>query len=190
MIAGLTRNKIPDVALFVAFNIAAVLLVVVLVIAPVLTHFSERSEDISESSAQLRRFENILYRANADSGATSKTGDPYYPAGEERIVSADIQASLKTLALNAGVNLLAIRGLPAGRAQQMHLVSVGIEVEGPLASIRDMMRAIESQTPLLLLSSATLRSVTDGDDGAIRAQLTVQGAMRDGQKASEGASSQ
>ncbi len=74
VIAGLTRNKIPDVALFVAFNIAAVLLVVVLVIAPVLTHFSERSENISESSAQLRRFENILYRANADSASDVQDG--------------------------------------------------------------------------------------------------------------------
>lgn len=190
MIAGLTRNRIPDVALFVAFNIAAVMLVVVLVVAPVLTHFSERSEDIAESSAQLRRFETILHQAKADSARTSGTGDPYYPAGEERVVSADIQASLKSLAQNAGVNLLAIRGLPAGRIQQMHLVAVGIEVEGPLASIRDMMRAIESQTPMLLLSSATLRSVTDGDDGAIRAQLTVQGAMRDGPRAGEEANSQ
>jgi hypothetical protein len=39
--------------------------------------------------------------------------------------------------------------------------------------------AIENQTPFLFVTAASLRSATDGDDGLIRAELKVQGAMRD-----------
>jgi len=56
---------------------------------------------------------------------------------------------------------------------------VGVDLEGSLVAIRDMMRAVERQTPLLFVGSVSLRSVAEGDDGAIRAELMVMGAIRD-----------
>ena len=50
---------------------------------------------------------------------------------------------------------------------------------GLLAAVRDMILAIENQTPFLFVTAASLRSVTEGKDGPIRAELKVQGAMRD-----------
>jgi hypothetical protein len=87
------------------------------------------------------------------------------------------------MAANAGVNLLAIRGLQGGQSQPLQMVAVGVEIEGPLRAIRDMISAIENQTPLLFVTSATFRSLADGDDGAIRAELRVQGAIRGGSRA-------
>ena len=43
-----------------------------------------------------------------------------------------------------------------------------------------MVFAIENQTPLLFVPSASFRSLADGEDGPIRAELRVQGAIRDG----------
>ena len=42
-----------------------------------------------------------------------------------------------------------------------------------------MILAIENQTPFLFVTAASFRSVNDGEDGPIRAELKVQGAMRD-----------
>ena len=65
------------------------------------------------------------------------------------------------------------------RYQQMRMVTVGMELEGSLPAIRDLILAIENQTPTLFVAEASLRSATEGDDGLIRAELRVRGAMRE-----------
>jgi hypothetical protein len=179
MIATISR-KINRGALFLAFNVSLVLFIVMFLLAPVLAHFASRSEDISESVAQLAHFRRIAHGASILTNKSSQGGDPFLPGSEERVVSADLQASLKAIAINAGVNLLGIRGLPGSRSQQLHMVAVNVELEGSLPAVRDMIIAIENQTPFLFVTAVSLRSVSDGEDGPIRAELKVQGAMRDG----------
>ena len=98
---------------FLAFNAAAILFVALFILAPILSHFADRSEEISENAAQLARFQNLAHAAKRPTGNTGRSGDPFLPGSEERVASADLQASLKSMAANAGVNLLAIRGLQA-----------------------------------------------------------------------------
>jgi hypothetical protein len=172
------RDNIPRVALFVAFNVLVVLFVVAFLLAPVLGHFANRNEEISESAAQLAHFRKIVRSASTNTNKPSQGGDPFLPGSEERVVSADLQASLKAIAVNAGVNLLGIRGLPGGGSQQLRMIAVSVELEGSLPAVRDMILAIESQTPFLFVRSASFRSVNDGEEGPIRAELKVSGAMR------------
>ena len=168
---------------FLAFNAAALLFIVFFLLTPVMGHFSGRAEEISDHAAQLAHFQNAVRAEKKPVGGAGRSGDPFLPGSEERVASADLQASLKSMAANAGVNLLAIRGLQGGRSQPLQMVAVSVEIEGPLRAIRDMISAIENQTPLLFVSSATFRSLADGDDGAIRAELRVQGAIRGGSRA-------
>ena len=168
---------------FLAFNAAAILFVALFILAPILSHFADRSEEISENAAQLARFQNLGRAAKKPAGSAGRSGDPFLPGSEERVASADLQASLKSMAANAGVNLLAIRGLQGGRTQPLHMVAVSVELEGPPKAIRDMIFTIENQTPLLFVSTASLRSLADGEDGSIRAELRVQGAIRSGSQA-------
>ena len=92
---------------------------------------------------------------------------------------------MKSIAANAGVNLLGIRGLQSSRSQLLRMIAVNVEMEGSLRAVRDMILAIENQTPLLFVSAVSLRSVADGEDGPIRAELKIQGAMRDGSSSAE-----
>lgn len=179
MIATISR-KINRAALFLAFNVSAVLFIVIFLLAPVLGHFASRGEDISESAAQLAHFRKIARNAGTPTSASSRGEDPFLPGAEERVVSADLQAGLKTIATNAGVNLLGIRGLPGTRSQQLRMVAVNVELEGSVPAVRDMIVAIENQTPFLFVTAVSFRSVSDGEDGPIRAELKVQGAMRGG----------
>ena len=179
-----TAWKIPRGAPFLAFNISVVLFIVIFLLTPVLGHFTDRSEEISESAAQLAHFRKIARSVSAPAGKASHKAsqgvDAFLPGTEERVASADLQASLKSIAGSAGVNLLGIRGLPGSRYQQLRMVAVSVELEGSLAAVRDMVVAIENQTPFLFVTAAALRSVGEGEDGPIRAELKVQGAMRDG----------
>jgi hypothetical protein len=179
MIDSISR-KLPRGALFLAFNVFAVLFIVMFLLAPVLAHFAGRSEDIAENAAQLAHFQNIIRSAKTVTNKSAGGADPFLPGSEERVVSADLQASLKAIATNAGVNLLGVRGLQGSQSQQLRMVAVSVELEGSLSAVRDMILAIENQTPFLFVTAASLRSVTDGDQGPIRAELKVQGAMRGG----------
>jgi len=178
MIAAM-RNNIPRGALFVAFNVLVVLFVVVFLLAPVLGHFSNRNEEISESAAQLAHFRKIMRSTGTLASAPPQGGDPFLPGSEERVVSADLQASLKAITTKTGANLLGIRGLPGGRSQQLRMIAVGVELEGSLVAVRDVILAIESQTPFLFVASASFRSVNEGEEGPVRAELKVLGAMRE-----------
>ena len=175
---GLVSKRIPRGALFLAFNASAVLFLILFVFAPVLTHFASRSEEISENAAQLSHFQILTRDAEALMKAPH-AGDPFLPGSEERVVSADLQASLKAIAATAGVRFLGIHGLEGTRSQQLRMVAASVELEGPLPSIRNVILAIENQMPLLFVTAASLRSLAEGDEGLIRAELKVQGAMRD-----------
>ena len=187
---ALTGRKIPRVVLFVAFNAFALLFVIAFLIAPVLAHFFDRSEDISENVAQLAHFQSIIRQATAEVVTDPQAADPFLAGREERVVSADLQANLKSVASAAGVALLGVRGVQNNRSQQLHMVAVSVEIEGALPAIRDMVLAIESQTPFLFVTEASFRSIADGDGGPIRAELKVQGAMRGDEVRPEETSSQ
>ena len=172
-------RRMPRGALFLAFNALAMLFLTLFVIAPVWTHFANRSEEISETASQLAHFQTLARNTKALMKSAPQAGDPFMVGSEERVVSADLQAGLKTIATDAGVHLLGIRGLQGSRSQQLHMVAVNVELEGPLPSIRNVLLAIENQMPFLFVTTASLRSVADGDDGLIRAEFKVQGAIRD-----------
>jgi general secretion pathway protein M len=180
MIAAIPK-KIPRGTSFLAFNILVMLFIVIFLLTPVLGHFASRSEEISESAAQLAHFRQLARSVSRQANRSSSAADPFLPGTEERVASADLQAGLKGIAANAGVNLLGVRGLQGSRDQQLRMVAVSLELEGSLAAVRDMIVAIENQTPFLFVTSASFRSVSEGEDGPIRAELKVQGAMRDGQ---------
>ena len=171
---------------FLAFNATAILFVLTFLIGPILAHFAARGEEISDNAAQLARFQNVTLAAKKSAGSVGEAGDPFLPGNEERVASADLQAGLKAMAANAGVNVLAIRGQTGVRVQQLQMAAVSVELEGPLRAIRDLISAIENQTPLLFVSTASFRSLADGEDSMIRAELRVHGAIRHGAQPSAG----
>jgi hypothetical protein len=182
---ALADSKTVRTALFLALNMLFVVFLVAFVVAPVLSHFTERSDDIAENTAQLAHFQAIMRETKAFMANGPATEEAFLPGQEERVVSADLQASLISAATAAQVHLLGVRGLPAHRFQQLHMVVVGAELEGSPAAVRDMIVALENQRPFLFVSDVTFRSLADGDGGPIRADLKVQGAMRDREKPSE-----
>lgn len=182
------RMKLANGTPFIAFNAAAILFVIVMLFAPILSHFSARSESIAEDAAQLAHFQNVMRAHDKSAGSIGRSGDPFLADNEERVASADLQAHLKSMGANAGVTALAIRGLQTARVQPLHMVAVSIELEGPLKAVRDMIFTIESETPLLFITAASFRSLADGEDGPIRADLRIQGAIRDGSRGNGGLS--
>jgi general secretion pathway protein M len=169
--------KISHRLSFLTFNVFATLFVVLFVIAPLMSHFSERSEEILEDASQLSHFRSIHRAAKVLMDRTEQTGDPFLPGAEERLASADLQANLKAIAAAAGARFLGVHGLQIGRTKSSHMVAASLELEGPLQTIRDAVRTIETQTPFLFIAFAEFRRASDTDETVIHAELKVQGSM-------------
>jgi len=171
-------TKSPRLAAFVAFNVLFILVIVVFLLAPIVSHFASRSEEISERAAQLTHFRQMASSAGKLNGKSAVAGDPFFPGSEERLVSADLQASLKAMARRSGVELLGIRGLQVAGSRQLRMVNVAVDFVGTASAVRNMIADIESQTPFLFVAAASVQSVNNGEDGPLRVEMKVQGAMR------------
>jgi hypothetical protein len=163
---------------FAGVNLCAAFAVCMLVVLPLATYFGERKDEILETAGQLADVRAVTERASRLAKAGRSGPDPYLPAAEDRVASADLQAGLQALANGKGLQIQAVRGLPAVPKGRWRAIPVGLEVEGPVEALRDLVAAIEQQTPFLFITDISLRPLSDGDDGRMRASMTVEGALR------------
>ncbi|MGY3560503.1 general secretion pathway protein M [Bradyrhizobium sp. USDA 4463] len=164
--------------IFFGVNGAIALAIGFAILEPIASHFVERNGDILDSAAQLAQIRRVADEAAKLVRTSTLDADPYLPGAEERVASADLQANLQALAGAKGLAVQAVRGLAGRQAGQWRAVPVGLEVEGAAAAIRDLVAAIETQTPFLFITDLSLRTLSDGDDSRMRASLTVEGALR------------
>ncbi len=57
---------------FLAFNAAAMLFVVIFLLAPIMAHFADRGEEISDNAAQLAHFQNVARAAKKSVGSVGQ----------------------------------------------------------------------------------------------------------------------
>jgi general secretion pathway protein M len=171
------KKRLSRRLLFLTFNALATLFIALFVIMPIFSHFSARNDEISENATQLSKFRSLGEGTRTFIAEAEQRGDPFLPATEERLASADLQANLKAITTAAGARFLGIHSLQIDRTQPLHIVAVSLELEGSLENIRDIVRTIETQTPFLFISSADFQRASDTDESIIRAELKVQGFM-------------
>ncbi|WP_339037492.1 type II secretion system protein GspM [Bradyrhizobium symbiodeficiens] len=164
--------------IFFGLNAAIVLAFCAAILEPIASHFAERNDDMMDSAAQLAQIRRVADEAAGLGKPITSGVDPYLSGVEERIASADLQANLQALAGAKGLAVQAVRGLPGRQGGHWRAVSVGLEAEGGAIAVRDLVAAIETQTPFLFITDLSLRTLSDGDDSRMRLSLTVEGALR------------
>ncbi len=160
---------------FVALNAAALFFFIAFVIVPFASHIASLCDDISESAEQLARLQQFE-QAGRQSREQPET--VFFSAAEERLASADLHALLQTLTQQAGLQLLGMRSVTTRQPITRRSIAVGLEVEGSPAKMRDALIRIESARPILVVTGLTLRPSFKDSDAVLRAELTVQGALR------------
>ncbi|WP_164937547.1 type II secretion system protein GspM [Bradyrhizobium guangxiense] len=164
---------------FLAFNVVGLMLLALLFVGPVLSHFSTRNDEIQDSVAQLAYLQRITRGAQVMEQRGAQSAQPFMAGDEERVVSADLQARLQAMATARGAHVLGLRGLQGGRVAQSRTVAVGLQFEGSLGIVRDVIAEIEDQSPFLFITDASLRPASDGDATMLRAEFKVEGVMQD-----------
>jgi hypothetical protein len=149
-------------ALFVGANLLLAAIVYFALIAPLRQFLNDRAEAVTQRRATLARYEAIVARESAvqdyarlvtESNARGELLD----GASEGIINANLQARLKTLAETAGVTVRSIQILPVKTLRGVTLVGARIDVSGSIEPVHSLVRALEGESPLLLVLTASLR---------------------------------
>lgn len=149
-------------ALFVGVNIALASSVYLGIVAPIRHFLAEAADGVAERQATLARYENVVAQEDAVRDYVKQVKDSnargeLLVGASEGIVNANLQALLKTSAERAGVTVRSIQTLPVKTLRRATLNGARLEVFGKLEFVHALARAIESEAPLVLVTSALLR---------------------------------
>jgi len=147
--------------IFVISNLFAVLCVYFILIDPIRELLDERAENIAQRRATLARYQAVstqedAVRSFARRVAESNQRGELIAGSSAGIVNANLQARLKTLAEQANVMVRSVQMLPPKSVRGAMLVGARLEAFGALEALHTMVRAIEGEPPLLLVTSATM----------------------------------
>jgi hypothetical protein len=172
---------------FAGANVAAGLLVVNLVIAPVRDGLAVRDALITEQRTMLARFKVLAAQETAVEAAAKQaspdTGE-YLVGSNEGVISADLQTRLKGMVEPAGAQLRSVRTLAPQTTEQVRYIGSRIEIHGTLPAIHRAVTAIEASKPYLFVRAAVIKPAPPAgrqdtpQEPVIEAQLDVFGAVR------------
>ena len=150
-------------AIFVSANVLAALVVYFLLVDPILRLVSDHEDDIAQRRATLARYEAVsrqesAVQAFAKQVADSNTRGDLIDGASAGIVDANLQARLKALAEHANITVRSIQMLPIKTLRGASLVGARLDVSGSMEALHSLVRALEGESPLLLINAATMRS--------------------------------
>lgn len=175
-------------AVFIGANLLFLAILYLALIAPLRQFLNDRAESLTERRATLARYEGIVARESAvqeyarlveESNARGELLD----GASEGVVNANLQARLKSVAENAGVTVRSMQVLPARTLRGVTLVGARLDVSGAIEPVHSLVRALEGDSPLLLVMAASLHGQTmawgflqgQAPDQSIEAQFDVYG---------------
>lgn len=172
--------------MFIGANALLIAIVYFSLGEPVRRALSDSAEALYDRQATLARYEAVAAQERAVQEYAKQVADTNARgaliSGESSgVVNANLQARLKTLAQQAGVTIRSIQMLPVKTIRGASLVGARIETAGNFVAVHHFLRALENEPPLLLVTSAILRSQSTfwagspKKDQEIEAQFDVYG---------------
>jgi hypothetical protein len=176
--------------LFVTANLLILTVAYLIFVAPIEDLVEERTDALTQRQASLARYTSVAsqqarVQAFANQVAENNARGELIGGANPGIIDANLQARLKTLSEQSKVSVTSIQMLPPKALRGATLVGARLDVSGSTASLHALARALEKETPLLLVIGATLRGqagfwgkppdAADQPEPTIEAQLDVYG---------------
>jgi general secretion pathway protein M len=171
---------------FIAANLAILLALGALVVAPIHGSLQEGEAEIERQTETLARVKAIAQHKPglpAPDQAAS-TAEMFQTGPNEGVSAANLQARLKIMSEAAGAKVRSVQGIPARSEGTLRYIGAKLELFGPLPSVHRAVQAIESAKPFLFITNSLLKlsplaarpgSITEP---IIEAQLDIIGAFR------------
>lgn len=173
-------------AAFAGFNLLALLLAWLIFVEPFRRMIADGAEAIAERRQTLARYEAVAGHEAQIQAYAQQVNDingrgELFDGDSEGVISANLQARLKTIAEQAQVTVRSIQMLPEKSFEGVTLVGARLEVSGPYENIHTLARMLEGAPPLLIITAATMRGqamlwgAAPPPDEEIEAQFDVFG---------------
>ena len=166
----------------------AILVVIVLLSAAAVSSVASVllgiNADIQDRRAEIGRLHAIVKRAEAIVPGASQVGDPapYLAGDNSSLVQASLQQSVTEIAGRSGATIASMSGLPLRFIDGLPLVGVRIQVDATLPSMENLVSALESAAPGLVIEDAQFRRTNANAQDKLTApiqlsaQLSIAGA--------------
>ena len=147
--------------IFLLVNVFIIISVLLLFFFPIISFFSERSERISEQLSILSRYEDVAMQEQQVEEYSRKVSDnndkgELIPGPTEGIANANLQERLQEIAQNNNMNVKSIQTIQKKTIGVASLIGSKIEVSGTFERLYVFLRSLETSSPLLIISSATI----------------------------------
>jgi len=147
---------------------------------PVLDTFAATDDRIAVAADRVQR-----YRAAAVGGEgvearlarlqrRMQDGGGQMRGDSEGIAVAGLQARLKKAVADAGGELKSMQALPGRDGDGMRRITVRVAFAGSAMVLRDVLRAIETDTPFVFADNLDVRARTSREAGAAAADVTLE----------------
>jgi len=147
----------------VALLVAAILLVGLAVIVPVLNKGLELSEAKNNLVFRLQQYERILARKDAVIANMSAIKEQYQKRGllnrqsTGALASAEVQELIKKVITEAGGQLSSTQALPLSSKNEFSRITVRVSMTGNSEVLRTVLYKIETATPLIIINQIDVR---------------------------------
>jgi len=147
---------------FVTVNLVIILVAYLIFVEPVQSLVEERTDALIQRQTTLARYSSVAtqeaaVRAFASQVAESNARGELIGGSNPGIIDANLQARLKTLSEQSNVSVTSIQMLPPKNIHGATLVGARLDVSASSVPLHALARALEKETPLLLVMAATLR---------------------------------
>ena len=147
---------------FVTANLLILLVAYLIFVEPVQSLVEERTDALIQRQTTLARYSSVAtqetaVRAFSSQVAESNARGELVGGSNPGIIDANLQARLKTLSEQSNVTVTSIQMLPPKSMHGATLVGARLDVSASSAPLHALARALEKETPLLLVMAATLR---------------------------------
>jgi len=161
-------RRLPAVrrGIFVSVNLLAVALFYLIFIEPVRRIVAEGAEAVAERRQTLARYEAVVEHEQqiqdyARQVTNINASGELIDGDSEGVINANLQARLMSIAEASHVTVRSIQMLPEKEFHGVTLVGARIEISGNYVNIHELARAIEGESPLLIITAAALRNNRD-----------------------------
>lgn len=150
-------------AIFIGVNLLGLALFYLIAIEPARQMIAAGAEGIAERQVTLARYQAVALQENAVADYAKQVADSnargeLIDGDTEGIINANLQARLKTLAEESKVTVRSMQMLPPKTFHGATLVGARLDGTGSLEAIHKLARALEGEPPLLLITTASIRS--------------------------------
>ena len=161
--------------LAVGLLVAAILIVSLVVIAPVVSKGLELHEDENNLIFKLQKYERILAKKNAVIESMDAIKEQYQEhgllnmQGTGALASAELQEFIKKAIAEAGGQLSSTQALPVTAKNEFSRITVSVRMTGNSEVLRAVLYKIETSAPLIIINQIDIRPMR-----GIRSRTTHQ----------------